>query len=117
MKTLFNSPDKFKSRFAEVDGYKTHFIEAGSDDADRLILIHGGACEIGMGNYRWYPNIIPLSRNFHVFAIDEYSGAFHFGSRLVCAIDRLVLCLRSNSLGEEVCFLAREIHCERKPSR
>jgi len=71
METLFNSPDKFKSRFAEVDGYKTHFIEAGSEEADRLILVHGGACEIGMGNYRWYPNIIPLSRHFHVYAIDE----------------------------------------------
>jgi pimeloyl-ACP methyl ester carboxylesterase len=71
METLFNSPAKFKSKFATVDGYKTHYLEAGREDADRLLLVHGGACEIGMGCYRWYPNVIPLSKDFHVFAIDE----------------------------------------------
>jgi len=71
METLFNSPNKFKSKFATADGYKTHYLEAGEDNEDRLLLVHGGACEIGMGNYRWYPNIIPLSEHFHVYAIDE----------------------------------------------
>ncbi len=71
METLFDSPDKFKSKFAVVDGYKTHFLEAGKEDSERVLLVHGGACEIGMGNYRWYPNIIPLSSHFHVYAIDE----------------------------------------------
>jgi pimeloyl-ACP methyl ester carboxylesterase len=70
METLFNSPDKFKSKFATADGYRTHYIEAGREDADRLLLVHGGGNEIGMGNYR-YPNIIPLSKRFRVFAIDE----------------------------------------------
>jgi pimeloyl-ACP methyl ester carboxylesterase len=69
--TLFNSPGKFKSQFATVDGYRTHYLEAGQEDARRLLLVHGGACEIGMGNYRWYPNVIPLAKRFHVYAIDE----------------------------------------------
>lgn len=71
METLFNSPGKFESKFATVDGYKTHYLEAGKEDVDRLLLVHGGAGEIGMGCYRWYPNIIPLSQHFHVYAIDE----------------------------------------------
>jgi pimeloyl-ACP methyl ester carboxylesterase len=71
METIFNSPDKFKSSFATVDGYRTHYLEAGREDADRLLLVHGGGNEIGMGNYRWYPNVIPLSKHFHVYAIDE----------------------------------------------
>ncbi len=71
METLFSSPDKFKSRFATVDGYRTHYIEAGKEDADRLLLVHGGGIDIGMDLYRWYPVVIPLSKNFHVYAIDE----------------------------------------------
>jgi pimeloyl-ACP methyl ester carboxylesterase len=71
VETLFNSPDKFKSNFVTVDGYKTHYLEAGRERSDRLLLVHGGACEIGLDCYRWYPNIIPLSKHFHVYAIDE----------------------------------------------
>ena len=32
MKTLFNSRDKWKSKFATIDGYKTHYIEAGKEN-------------------------------------------------------------------------------------
>ncbi len=71
METLFNSPDKFESKFVTADGYRTHYVEAGDKDADRLLLVHGGSIEVGMGLYRWYPNVIPLSEHFHVFAIDE----------------------------------------------
>jgi len=71
METLFNSPDKFKSRFATVDGYKTHFLEAGEKNENRLLLVHGGHAGIGMDCYRWYPTVIPLSKHFHVYAIDE----------------------------------------------
>ena len=63
METLFNSPDKFKSRFATVDGYKTHYIEAGERNPQKLLLVHGGAIEVGMGCYRWYANIIPMAKN------------------------------------------------------
>ena len=76
METLFNSPDKFKSRFATVDGYKTHYIEAGEGNPQKLVLVHGGAIEVGMGCYRWYANIIPLAKKFHVFAIDELGSGY-----------------------------------------
>ncbi|MEL0108051.1 MAG: alpha/beta hydrolase [Rhodospirillaceae bacterium] len=69
--TIFNSPDLWEHKFIEADGYKTSYAEAGDPDAEPLILVHGGACEIGMGFSRWYPNIIPLAEKFHVFAIDE----------------------------------------------
>jgi len=71
METLFNSPDKWSSEFVTADNYKTHYIEAGKSNSQPLLLVHGGACEIGMGNYRWYPNILPLAEKFHVYAIDE----------------------------------------------
>ena len=71
METLFNSPDKFKSRFATVDAYKTHYIEAGEENSERLLLVHGGANDVGMDSYRWYPSIVPLGKRFHVYAIDE----------------------------------------------
>jgi len=76
MKTLFNSRDKWKSKFATIDGYKTHYIEAGKENKKCLLLVHGGACEVGMGNYRWYANIVPLSETFHVFAIDELGHGY-----------------------------------------
>ena len=76
METLFNSPDKWTSEYATADGYRTHYIEAGKDNADPLLLVHGGSCEVGMGNYRWYPNIIPLAENFHVYAIDEIGHGY-----------------------------------------
>jgi pimeloyl-ACP methyl ester carboxylesterase len=71
VETLFNSPDKFKSRFATVDAYKTHYIEAGEENSERLLLVHGGANDVGMDSYRWYPSIVPLGKRFHVYAIDE----------------------------------------------
>ena len=71
MDTIFNRPDEWTSEFAMADGYRTHYIEAGKDNAEPLLLVHGGSCEVGMGNYRWYPNILPLAKHFHVYAIDE----------------------------------------------
>jgi pimeloyl-ACP methyl ester carboxylesterase len=40
------------------------------------LLVHGGAIEVGMGCYRWYANIIPLAKKFHVFAIDELGHGY-----------------------------------------
>ena len=76
METLFNSPDKWESKYITADGYNTHYIEAGKNNPEPLILVHGGACEIGMGNYRWYPNIIPLGEHFHVHAVDELGHGY-----------------------------------------
>ncbi len=52
METLFNSPDKFQSRFVTVDGYKTHYIEAGEGNPQKLLLGHGRVIEVSMGCYR-----------------------------------------------------------------
>jgi pimeloyl-ACP methyl ester carboxylesterase len=71
IETLFNSPDKWEKKSIVADGYTTSYAEAGDPNAEPLILCHGGACEVGMGFSRWYPNIIPLAEKFHVFAIDE----------------------------------------------
>ena len=76
METLFNSPDKWESKYITADGYNTHYIEAGKNNPEPLILVHGGANEIGMGNYRWYPNIIPLGEHFHVHAVDELGHGY-----------------------------------------
>lgn len=71
LETIFNSPDRVRSRFVQAGGYRTHFVEAGDEAAQPLVLVHGSACESGMGLDRWYPTGIPLSRQFHVFAGDE----------------------------------------------
>lgn len=71
METIFNSPGKFESKLTTINGYKTHYLEAGRKDADPLLLVHGSSCEIGMGLDRWYPTILPLAKHFHVYAIDE----------------------------------------------
>jgi pimeloyl-ACP methyl ester carboxylesterase len=69
--TIYNSPDKVASKFTQVDGYRTHYLEAGSEKSAPLVLVHGGAMGIGMGVDRWYPTVVPLSKNFRVFAVDE----------------------------------------------
>jgi len=68
-KALF--PQSVKSRFTEVDGYRTHYLEAGRTGAPKVLLVHGAACSIGLGTERWHTVIEPLSEKFHVFAVDE----------------------------------------------
>jgi 2-hydroxy-6-oxonona-2,4-dienedioate hydrolase len=48
-----------------VLGFKLHYLEAGRGAP--LVLLHG----LGGDGSRWGPNIEPLSRDFHVFALDE----------------------------------------------
>lgn len=62
--TIFNSPDLWEHKFIEADGYKTSYAEAGDPDAEPLILVHGGACEIGMGFSRWYQISFRSPKNF-----------------------------------------------------
>ncbi|MFO7942445.1 MAG: alpha/beta hydrolase, partial [Bacillota bacterium] len=55
-------------RYVEVDGIRTHYIEAGSGDP--LLLIHGGgAASCGEVNYGAV--IEPLSEQFRVIAVDN----------------------------------------------
>ena len=55
------------SRFVDVNGVKTHYLEAGS--GDEMILLHGGGA--GCSSIDWVNNIELLSRHFHVYALDE----------------------------------------------
>src|ERR1700754_330846 len=76
LETIFDRPDAVADRYVTADGYRTHYLEAGDPSAPPLLLVHGGACEIGMGVDRWYPTILPLSKNFHVFAVDEVGHGY-----------------------------------------
>ncbi len=69
--TTFDNPDRAVSGYRVADGYRTHYLEAGSPKAAPLVLVHGHSMEVGMGVDRWYPTVLPLAERFHVFAVDE----------------------------------------------
>jgi pimeloyl-ACP methyl ester carboxylesterase len=48
-----------------VFGFKLHYLEAGRGAP--LVLLHG----LGGDGSRWAPNIDPLAKDFHVFALDQ----------------------------------------------
>lgn len=48
-----------------VLSFKLHYLEAGSGPP--VVLLHG----LGGDGSRWGPNIEPLARDFHVFALDQ----------------------------------------------
>jgi pimeloyl-ACP methyl ester carboxylesterase len=48
-----------------VLGFKLHYIEAGGGPP--VVLLHG----LGGDGSRWAPNIAELSKDFHVFALDQ----------------------------------------------
>ncbi len=58
---------KFESRYIDVNGIKTHYLEAGSGKP--LILIHGGGAGADcQGN--WYRCIPTYAKKFRVIAVD-----------------------------------------------
>jgi 4,5:9,10-diseco-3-hydroxy-5,9,17-trioxoandrosta-1(10),2-diene-4-oate hydrolase len=50
---------------ATVLGFKLHYLEAGRGAP--VVLLHG----LGGDGSRWAPNIGPLAKDFHVFALDQ----------------------------------------------
>jgi len=50
---------------ATVLGFKLHYLEAGRGAP--VVLLHG----LGGDGSRWAPNIEPLAKDFHVFALDQ----------------------------------------------
>src|SRR5438094_7387207 len=46
-------------------GFKLHYLEAGRGAP--VVLLHG----LGGDGSRWGPNIEPLAKDFHVFALDQ----------------------------------------------
>src|SRR3984893_5728966 len=53
------------ARDVTVLGFKLHYLEAGRGAP--VVLLHG----LGGDGSRWTPNIEPLARDFHVFALDQ----------------------------------------------
>src|SRR5712691_7108004 len=54
-----------QARDITVLGFKLHYLEAGSGPA--VVLLHG----LGGDGSRWRPNVEPLAKDFHVFALDQ----------------------------------------------
>jgi pimeloyl-ACP methyl ester carboxylesterase len=54
-----------QARDIVVLGFKLHYLEAGSGPA--VVLLHG----LGGDGSRWRPNVEPLAKDFHVFALDQ----------------------------------------------
>jgi pimeloyl-ACP methyl ester carboxylesterase len=67
--TLFSVSAQPRSSAVAKDvtvlGFKLHYLEAGRGAP--VILLHG----LGGDGSRWGPNIEPLARDFHVFALDQ----------------------------------------------
>jgi pimeloyl-ACP methyl ester carboxylesterase len=53
------------SKEVTVLGFKLHYLEAGRGAP--VVLLHG----LGGDGSRWAPNIDPLAKDFHVFALDQ----------------------------------------------
>jgi len=114
-------PHSSDSRFAEVDGIRIHYQEKGSGTP--LVLIHG----YGSSTYTWNDVFDPLSRQFHVIALDLKGFGFsekpegdytrHAQSDLVIhfmdylKIDKAIIC--GNSMGGAVALVTAIHHPER----
>ncbi len=55
----------FTAKDVTVHSFRLHYLEAGQGAP--VILLHG----LGGDGSRWAPNIAPLARDFHVFALDQ----------------------------------------------
>jgi pimeloyl-ACP methyl ester carboxylesterase len=53
------------SKDVTILGFRLHYLEAGKGAP--VVLLHG----LGGDGSRWRPNIEPLARDFHVFALDQ----------------------------------------------
>jgi len=70
-KPIKGKKKKWKDSWIEVDGVKTHYIEAG--DGETFVLVHGGGPWGGMG---WSFTVNHLSKNFHAVAPDIVGAGF-----------------------------------------
>src|SRR5512146_1025613 len=59
------APQRPIAKDVTVLSFKLHYLEAGSGPP--VVLLHG----LGGDGSRWGPNIEPLARDFHVFALDQ----------------------------------------------
>jgi pimeloyl-ACP methyl ester carboxylesterase len=89
------------SRFAEIDGVRVHYQEAGGADAPPLLLIHGFTAS----NFVWNDVLLPIARaGFRVVAPDlvgfGFSGKPKTGEYTIDAQARMIVGLM-NHLGIE----------------
>jgi pimeloyl-ACP methyl ester carboxylesterase len=63
--TVAAQPAGIASKDVTVLGFKLHYLEAGRGTP--IVLLHG----LGGDGSRWRPNLEPLSKDFHVFALDQ----------------------------------------------
>jgi len=56
--------DKIKNNYVEIEKIKIHYLSAGKGEC--ILLIHGWPTS----SYLWRKMITPLSKNYHVIAID-----------------------------------------------
>lgn len=62
-----------RSRFAEVEGVRVHYLEAGEEDAPALVLVHG----LAASNFVWHDVVLPLAEEgFRVVAPDMVGFGF-----------------------------------------
>jgi pimeloyl-ACP methyl ester carboxylesterase len=66
--------DQSKIRWADVDGVRTRYYEAGQGEP--LVLIHGGDFGFIDALDTWSLNLNELSQNFHVFAVDKFGQGY-----------------------------------------
>jgi pimeloyl-ACP methyl ester carboxylesterase len=67
-----NLPPGVQSRFVQVDGIRTHYLEAlppGGRAGDPVVLVHSGEFG-GRAELSWRYNIAELAQHFHVYAPD-----------------------------------------------
>ncbi len=62
--------EPFRSAYLEAGGVRTRYLEAG--DGPAVILLHGRGGHLE----NWIKNVVPLSRRFHVFALDMVGHGF-----------------------------------------
>jgi 2-hydroxy-6-oxonona-2,4-dienedioate hydrolase len=67
LRSTLNLPPGIVSNFIDLDGIKTHFVEAGVGDP--VVLVHG-AGPGASGWSGWREAIPALAQHFHVYAID-----------------------------------------------
>jgi pimeloyl-ACP methyl ester carboxylesterase len=61
--------DSYTSGYLDVDGVRTHYLEAGRGNDETLLLLHSG--EFGASAaFSWGPVVGPLAEEFHVLAPD-----------------------------------------------
>jgi pimeloyl-ACP methyl ester carboxylesterase len=89
LESIYDHPSLVRSRITTVDGYQTHHLECGAEDAQPVVLMHGANWDFGLGADRWFPTMVPLGRTFRVIAPDQLGGGATDAPRDISQIGNL----------------------------